>query len=486
MGGLYEARETFGDLVGALKQEQFVAGVEGPPEVPHRGYLVHGWSGSGKTHLVRSLAGELNALGVPVIEASGGDFSLSQPQDNNGTGADRLANLFAFAREKAAESPRKTAVVVLEDADALFPIRGSSSNGIVARFSQEMERVQPDVSVIVVGTTSRKDLMDATAANRLEKELFLFNPRDASERLDVMSKLVEQNGWKIESPAALKELAEATPGRTIGDLKKMLKEAALKAGDQVIGERELTDARLTHLYGPAKSINTPEWFFRLSVAHELGHAVIRHVFERMAQEEGHEWARPQAIDQIVFQPRGDAAASVSLKYSGNPSKTYEYYFAEICSNYGGRAAEYLFGDGHVSAGPGNDIEFASRLADEAVTQKGMGHETGPVNPAFMKVPEEKVEADVGRLTGLADKASMSIVSFYKEFIASLAGEYVDKAFRDGIDELTLKGRDFTNRLREWEARRGSATAALHQQVRAWRDEARPLLPTPVTVADPAT
>lgn len=482
VGGLPGAKDTFRDLVEAFQPDRNglsrEPGALGPPSVPYQGYLVHGWSGSGKSHLVKSLAGELERLEVPVIQSGSGDFHR-QEDDGNGLGPDRLRNLFRFAQEKAVQSPAKSAVIVLEDIDALLPVRGETNlaaNAMVSAFSQEMSQAAQagDTRLVVIGTTSRKDLVDISAANRLEKEVFLANPRDAGERREILEKIAEQNRWKPENKEILKELAETTPGRTARELKSILQAAAVESGE-TITEKALAEARLTHFYGPAQPINTPQWFFRLSVAHELGHAVIRHFLDGVADQDGRPDAKLQAIDQLVFQPRGNSSASVSLKYSGNPTKSYDYYFGEIASNYGGRAAEYIFGNGHLSAGPGNDIEFASRLAKEAVTEKGMGAQTGPVNPAIAEVAPEKVSEDIAQLLSSADEASTKIVRFYQDFIGAQADSTAARAFNQQSDDLVMSGKDFKNLLTQWELTRSDELQALRAEVRALRDRNKPQL-----------
>ncbi len=492
VGGLPDAKREFSSLVHALtpREEGLLSDQQArkSPNPPHRSYLIHGWSGTGKSHLVQAVAGEVSDLGIPVFEASAAVIAEHSSQEGNSSSLHRL---FGAARERALQSESKTAVVIIEDVDVLLPARNGDqdlANQRVSRFQWEMDQLakDPEATVVVLGTTSRKDVLDASAANRFSKDIPLQNPRDATERLEILEKISEQQGWIPASADLLSDLAQSMPGRSIRELHQVLKEASLKTEPgQPIGKKELVDAKLTHFYGPAKELNNPEWFFRLSVAHELGHAVIRHCLDQMAELDQQPWAKPQAIDQLVFQPRGGSSASVSLKYSGNPSKTFEYYFAEIASNFGGRAAEHLFGEGHVSAGPGNDIEFASNLATEAVTQKGMGRETGPINPNFAQIPSDRVSSDVDRLTKLADKSSMAMVSFYRDFISELTDQTVEIAGHGRVEDLILDGRDFHQRLKDWESDRGPQLSQLQEQIRAWRDEARPNLPqTWEQVSDP--
>ncbi|MCA9791475.1 MAG: AAA family ATPase [Candidatus Eremiobacteraeota bacterium] len=456
---------------------------------PTPGFLVFGWSQSGKTHLLRGFAGECEKRQIPVIDAPAGEFGLKNPVDGAGNGVDRLSNLFRHAREKAASNPSHTAAIVMEDLDALFPIRDAShpeSAAMLSRFSQEMDRVaqDKDLHILVLGTTSRKDTLDVTAINKLGREVFVKNPQNSDERFDILNKLVTNQHWQLATPEdSLRELADSTAGRTIGELRSIMTRASEKATGPSITGQDINQAKLDHFYGPAQAAKTPDWFFRLSVAHEVGHAVIRDFFDRLALEDQQPWARPQAIDQLVMEARGESSASVSLKYSGNPSKTFEYYFAEIASNYGGRSAEYLFGSKHISAGPGNDIDHITGLAREAVTQVGMGQQTGAINiDKAQPSNTETVDQDIRDLTSVAEKVSMTLVNYYRDFIEHTADEFVTMRNRSG--GMVWPAEAFSQAVQDWQATQDpQALVALKDEIRRLRESVKPTMPN---VFDPNT
>ncbi|MGE0488989.1 MAG: AAA family ATPase [Vulcanimicrobiota bacterium] len=479
VGGLEGPKAQLRQALGSFDQGQ---------SWPTPGFLVFGWSQSGKTHLMRGFAGECEKRQIPVIDAPAGEFALKNPVDGAGNGVDRLANLFRHAREKAAASPNRTVAIVIEDVDALFPIRDSSNPGgsaMLARFSQEMDRVaqDKDLHILVVGTTSRKDTLDITAGNKLGRELFVKNPQNSDERLDILSKLVENQRWQLETPEqSLRELADSTAGRTIGELRSIMTRASEKSTGPSITGQDINQAKLDHFYGPAQAAKTPDWFFRLSVAHEVGHALIRNFFDQLAEQDQQPWARPQAIDQLVMEARGESSASVSLKYSGNPSKTFEYYFAEIASNYGGRSAEYLFGRKHISAGPGNDLDHITGLAREAVTQVGMGPQTGPINVEKAQLANtENVDRDIRNLTTVAEKVSMTLVNYYRDFIEHTADEFV--TMRNQAGGMVWPASEFVRAVDDWQATQDShQLSALKDEIRRLRDSVKPTMPD---VFDPA-
>ena len=86
-----------------------------------QGYLFYGPPGNGKTYLAEAIAGE---AGVPFISCSGSDFV----ERYVGVGAARVRELFDFARSEARKNPKKTAILFIDEIDALGKKRGMSNN----------------------------------------------------------------------------------------------------------------------------------------------------------------------------------------------------------------------------------------------------------------------------------------------------------------------------------------------------------------------
>lgn len=417
--------------------------------------LLSGAPGTGKSTLARALAADVEASGRPVVRLRG--FGLTD---------EVFAQAFADARG---------GLVVLDDADV--PLR--NRDAMTARFLHEVESGS---AVLVV--TDRPDLLDPAVRSALHTQIGVEGPRDARERTAILSAMVQERGWSLE-PRWLQDACAALPGRNAGDLVRLLDESSAEAarrGRTAVTEDELIEGRLHLLYGDPRVADTPAWFFRLSVAHELGHAVVRDLMQRMS---GKPWEAPQSVDVISFQPRGATSAFVSLVPSG-PARTLEWYFGEIASNYGGQAAEVLFGDGQHSAGPGNDLGHATRLAREAVMEFGMGATVGGIRFVGDGPPGmlPQTEADQVRLQRAAEEAAYSAVHMYSGFIREVVEEM--SARRERGQSLHLTGRELTRRLDAWLEGRAEQKDALCAHFRQKLDEVRPRPPQVFDAATGAT
>lgn len=462
LGGQNPARKELQGLVQMLKQGQ---------AAPFSSYLLQGSTGSGKTTLARALAGELFPLGIKSFHAEAADFVQDGPQ--------KLKSLFAEARAAALESPSGTAVVLIDEIEALARIRTKQPDvatavaasvaglpGSVAVWAgQEPDKSLPPSffeqhqllvtltsemdksnSLILLGTTSRSDTMDYEASNRFQRKLDCPTPSGPEERLSILQSLADRKRYQVD-PEVLEEIAAATPGDNPGKLENNLRTAAALGGGQ-ISSKSAREARLQEAFGVARPVTNPDWMWRLTICHEIGHVVVRHLFESLAQENQQPDHMPKGIDAVSFAPRGPANAAVFLKTSNNPASTFEWYMAEISSNLAGRAAEAAFGNGHLSGGPGSDIRHATQLTSEAVREKGMGFTLGPVNAFNSPTTEAQAKADEERIREVSDRIGASCVNFYHDFIENYAAKMLTQ--RENLDELTVSGKDLKDQLAAWE------------------------------------
>lgn len=486
LGGNSPARAELQQLVGGLRDGH---------KAPYSSYLIKGNTGAGKTTLVRALAADLDKIGVPTLHADGADFSENGPR--------KLRQLFQEAQQAALKSPHKTAVVHIDEIEAAARIRSKNANlamkvgaavsgalsglaGLVglkelapqddpaeshqtlAALTSLMEK---NTNLILIGTTSRSDTMDFDASKRFQRELEIDTPSGPEERLSLLRSMAQREKLEVET-GVLEDMAKATIGSNPLGLEKNLRQARVLGQGKVTGDAA-REARLQESFGVARPITNPDWMWRLTICHEMGHVVVRHLFEEMAKD--HPDQQPKGIDAISFAPRGPANAAVFLKSSSNPASTFEWYMAEVASNLAGRTSEALFGGGHTSAGPGSDITHASKQVKEAIREKGMGLTLGPVNPRHSgaALDEAKASQDQQRFTAVADRIATSTVEFYRDFTESFAQEML--AHRNDLGKLTLSGEQVQTRLRAWETapERAQQLAALKDQIRQAMAEIKP-------------
>ena len=483
--------------IGELKQ--LVTTLQNGQSAPFSSYLVKGSTGSGKTTLARSLAGELQGLGISSLHAEAADFTENGPQ--------KLKQLFQEAQQAAARSPHKTCLVLIDDIDGIARVRSAlpdQAQQVAAQVSGELSGVAGTVAsaqlppatdkslepsqrhqllltlssqmeknknLILIGTTSRADTIDYEVSQRFERDLDCPTPSGPAERLSLLQAMTGRQNLQVDREV-LEDMAAAATGGNPGSLEKGLKLAQVLGGGQITAD-SAREARLQIAFGVARPVTNPDWMVRLTICHEMGHVAVRHLFEEMAK--GHPDQLPKGIDAVSFAPRGTANAAVFLKSTTNPASTFEWYLAEIASNLAGRTSEAVFGGGHLSSGPGSDIAYATGLAREAVREKAMGLTLGPRN-AFSLSEQAMASQDEERIIKVSDQIATSAVEFYREFTEGFAQELLGK--RQDLKALTISGRELESRLSAWEQADPQRAQRLNQLSNEIRQAIAAIKPAP--------
>ncbi len=361
VAGADEEKEELQEVVEFLKApEKFVRlGAKIP-----RGVLLVGPPGTGKTLLAKAVAGE---AGVPFYSISGSDFVEMYV----GVGASRVRNLFDTARKSPA------AIIFIDEIDAVGRQRGTGLGGghdereqTLNQLLVEMDGFGTHEGVIVIAATNRPDILDPALLRpgRFDRQVTVNYPdlrgREAILKVHVRNKPLEGN-------VDLAKIAQTTAGFTGADLANLLNEAALLAarrGKTLIGMEEIEKATLKVLVGTEKkTTRLSEREKRNTAYHEAGHAILAHVLPTQ-----------DPVRRISIIPAGRA-----LGYTLNVPEEdkFSVYKSELCEQIAmllaGRAAEELiFGD--VSGGASNDIQRATRIAQNMVTRYGMSEALGTV------------------------------------------------------------------------------------------------------------
>lgn len=457
LGGQPAARQSLQTLAQSLEQN-------------HRGWpiLLSGNSGSGKTTLLRALAGDLQASNISTLGVEGARLTC-----------DNVQAYFSQADGLASQSPHGVSVLALEDLDLAARVRNNENSETSLRQHQLLAQLCQNLKdyprVAVVATTSRPEIVDREASELFQK-VEVKTPSGPEERLEILQSICRQRNLQAE-PGVLAQMAESTRGEQTSQLVELAQNASVRG---TITSQSARMARLEQAFGAAGPVTLDDANFRVTVCHELGHVVVRHVFQQMAERNNRPEHLPQAIDAISFAPRGGSNAAVFLKNSSNPISSFEYYFAEVASNLAGRAAENQCGGGQLTAGPGDDIFNATRLTQEAVRQKGMGQNLGPVN-AVAGSTLHLAEEDEDRFTKAADRVAASIVNYYRPMIENYAAEMMEK--KNQPEALCVGGEDLLQRIQQWEQGRQEPIARLQNWV---SKEMESLKPKPPAIYDPVS
>jgi cell division protease FtsH len=360
VAGVREAKQELSEVVEFLKSPEKFSKLGA--KIP-KGVLLMGSPGTGKTLLARAVAGE---AGVPFLHISGSEFV----EMFVGVGASRVRDLFAKAKKTA------PCIVFIDEIDAVGRQRGSGVGGSHDEREQtlnqilvEMDGFEPNLGVIVIAATNRPDVLDPALLRpgRFDRRVVL-DPPDIRDREEILN--IHGKNKPLAKDVNIHRLAERTPGFSGADLMNLMNEAAILAA-----RRNQTEVNMTDLIesiekvmlGPERRshlMNEEER--KVTAYHEAGHALVAHVSP---------FADP--VQKVSIISRGRAAGyTIKLPTEDRMMRRRQEYVEDIAMTLGGFAAEkVIFGD--LTTGASNDMQQATRLARNMVTQWGMSDVLGP-------------------------------------------------------------------------------------------------------------
>ncbi len=221
---------TFEDVGGLNKQIKLIRElVQLPLSHPHvyrhlginppRGIILYGPPGSGKSHLARAVANEVDAR-----------FYYINGPDVIGTyTGETEANLRRMFNEAGHHSP---SIIFIDELDAMAPKRGEtgahSDTRTVTQLLALMDGLKRVDSVIVIGTTNRIDAVDPAfrRPGRFDREIFI-GPPDVAGRREILEIHTREMPLSDDAQAFLDEIAKRTHGFLGADLMELCRDAGL-------------------------------------------------------------------------------------------------------------------------------------------------------------------------------------------------------------------------------------------------------------------
>ncbi|MBS0358858.1 MAG: ATP-dependent zinc metalloprotease FtsH [Proteobacteria bacterium] len=376
VAGVDEAKEEVKELVDFLKDPSKFQRLGGL--IP-RGVLLVGPPGTGKTLLAKAVAGEAK---VPFFTISGSDFV----EMFVGVGASRVRDMFDQAKKQA------PCIIFIDEIDAVGRHRGAGLGGghdereqTLNQLLVEMDGFEGKEGVIVVAATNRPDVLDPALLRpgRFDRQVVVPLP-DVRGREQILK--VHMRRVPMGDDVKPSIIARGTPGFSGADLANLVNEAALfaaRANKRVVDMSQFEKAKDKIMMGAErKSMVMSEQEKKLTAYHESGHAIVGlHVPEH------------DPVYKVTIIPRGRAlGVTMFLPEEDRYSHSMRRLESQLSSLFGGRVAEELiFGKEGVTTGASNDIQRATEIARNMVTQWGLSPVLGPLTYG-----EEEGEVFLGR------------------------------------------------------------------------------------------
>jgi cell division protease FtsH len=468
-----QPKTTFADVAGLQEAVEELQEIKEFLEAPSKfqemgakipkGVLLYGPPGTGKTLLAKAVAGE---AGVPFFSISGSEFV----EMFVGVGASRVRDLFEQAKSAA------PAIVFVDEIDAVGRHRGAGLGGghdereqTLNQLLVEMDGFDQKTGVILVAATNRPDILDPALLRpgRFDRQIVADRP-DLEGRKAILR--VHARGKPLADGVDLEVIARRTPGFTGADIANLMNEAALLSARhnlKLIGMPQLEEAIDRVMAGPERrSRLISDHEKRVIAFHEGGHALVAHALPNT-----------DPVHKVSIIPRGRALGfTLTLPTEDKFLVTRSELIDELAMLLGGRSAEELiFAD--PTTGAQNDIERATTIARQMVTEFGMSEALGPMRfgkpqgevflgrdlahtPDYSDEVAASIDAEVRRLIESAHGVAHEILRTNRKVLDRLAGELIEHETleADRVQEI------FTDVAR-WEHRvdvkpgRGSAAAA---------------------------
>jgi cell division protease FtsH len=428
-------KTTFADVAGADEAIEELVEIKEFLENPAKfqaigakipkGVLLYGPPGTGKTLLARAVAGE---AGVPFYSISGSDFV----EMFVGVGASRVRDLFTQAKENA------PAIIFIDEIDAVGRHRGAGLGGghdereqTLNQLLVEMDGFDVKGGVILIAATNRPDILDPALLRpgRFDRQIVVDRP-DMEGRKGILR--VHAKGKPFEDDVDLDVIARRTPGFTGADLANVINEAALltaRNDRKQINMLTLEEAIDRVMAGPErKSRIMGDKEKKIIAYHEGGHALV-----------GHALPNADPVHKVTILPRGRALGyTLSLPTEDKFLVTRAEMMDQLAMLLGGRTAEELVFH-EPTTGAANDIEKATSIARNMITQYGMSEKLGA-----RKFGQENGEVFLGRDMGHQRDYSEEIASTIDDEVRRLIESSHDEAweilveYRDVLDDLVLE------------------------------------------------
>lgn len=427
VAGVEEAKTELVEVVEFLKTPEKFTRIGA--KIP-KGVLLVGPPGTGKTLLAKAVAGE---AGVPFFSISGSEFV----ELFVGVGSSRVRDLFEQAKK---QSP---CIVFIDELDAIGKSRANNSmfggnderEQTLNQLLTEMDGFTDDgTTVIVLAATNRPETLDPALLRpgRFDRQVLVDRP-DKIGREAILK--IHAKKVVLDPEVDLSIIATRTSGFAGADLANLVNEAALLAARQGRSAVKLADFAeavervVAGLEKKSRVLNEHEK--KIVAYHEVGHALVGALTPGSGK-----------VEKISIIPRGMAALGYTLQVPTEDRflLSKEEIQAQIATLLGGRSAEEVI-FGSITTGAANDLQRATELAEQMVTNYGMSNVLGPL--AYQKKSNDFLGGGMGNGRNLSANTAELIDQEIKGIVEgahdrALAILHLNRSLLETISEKLLE------------------------------------------------
>ena len=456
IGGMYnikkQLKEEFLDIIKNpnVKNSQKPSGImlSGPP-------------GCGKTLLAKAIAGEAK---VPFFSIAGSSFV----EVYVGVGPKRVRELYKQAREAAQNHPSKTAIVFIDEVDAVAGSRKNRNvnnedlrtvNALLHEMDGAGNKNDDGIKIITIVATNHEDMLDDAfkRSGRIDLKYTIDDPRYSTKaRAEIIK--IHSRDLKFQSAEEknyiLNELAKSSAGMSGADLAELLKKAdrmSMRIGreENYVTRQDIAEAKMQVLAGVKTDIEHTEYELRQTAARTAGYALNAMVLQKVFESEKNKHKVPlKVLDFITNSARGKSLGSVYFKPSAeNKSKSKETCLADIIMLYGGYATEYALFDTHSSA-INEDLRAATEIIEDAVSGSDFGsqkHYLSLTSNLTRSLFAQEIKDDMSAFSQKGMEISKTIINFARDFIEN----YVEDIIDSGEYDETISAEEFKDKFNDW-------------------------------------
>lgn len=334
---------------------------------PPKGVLLVGPPGTGKTHFARHLS---RTIDVDLFAPDSAELA-QHPE--------RIGQVFTQARRHA------PCILFFDEIDVLMNTPEKSmlmgpdlgQQKITNAFLTELDGLENNEGILVVGATHRDQYLDPAAIRRLHDVVHLRHP-DLEGRKSIWTSHLHQRVLALDvCTTTLANVTDSFTGADIAQALNLGARLAAETSQPAIGMKHLLQACDTVHWGHPDGVQCIAAEHRQRVAvHEAGHALLA-------------WKNGMNVQRITILPRARFLGAVhAAQQEGEVMSSSITIKSKLAMYLGGICAEQAVYDSYNSGG-GSDLEQAKRLVHRALYNLGLGSSGPMAENEFKDMSEQR-------------------------------------------------------------------------------------------------